>query len=54
MNPFLSKTNILIFFFLLYSLFSYLVSWLLIDFYVSSNISKNTCFELEKNIIFLL
>ena len=56
MNFFLTKKNILIFFFLLYALLAHLVSWLLIDFYVKicsdfnvlSNISKNVCFELEK------
>ena len=56
MNIFFSKKNLIIFFFLLYFIFAYLVSWLLIDFYVKictdfnilNNISKNICFELEK------
>jgi len=56
MNSFLTKNNIIIFFFLLYALFAHLVSWLLIDFYakictdfnVLNNISKNICFDLEK------
>jgi hypothetical protein len=56
MNIFFSKKNLIIFFFLLYLIFAYLVSWLLIDFYVKictdfnvlNNVSKNICFELEK------
>jgi len=56
MNIFFSKKNLIIFFFLLYFIFAYLVSWLLIDFYVKictdfnvlNNVSKNKCFELEK------
>jgi hypothetical protein len=60
MNIFFSKNNLIIFFFLLYFIFAYLVSWLLIDLYgqmctgfnLLNNISKNVCFELEKKYYF--